>query len=366
VTADQISDYNTVTAVKIVQTSGSINAYNSANPADCMVNFYLPVTVPPGTQNGQLANNTFMTKITVTGSGAKSYTESMPATIEIVNPDVGVTKTASKPAYQVGDTVIYTVTVTNNCKVPVTNVETKDFLPPAVNLTYVGCSVPAASFDALTNTLTVPLGAFQALGTESFTVTMLAVDLGKNLPNTAAVTMDEPDFNPDNDTATCMVSIVPPQVTLHIRQVLLTGDGQIALPPNLNAPAMGYMTLRGFNAAAPSVTLALMNITAVSTADVTPQQFSTYKLDMTVTGDQYRVTDIIPQYFHYVGYVLTTDLDTPHDATLLSNDTDTPLLDYSSGQTEYWLTIYLKPNTENPRDNETNQATNPFGTISMN
>ena len=154
-------------------------------------------------------------------------------------------------------------------------------------------------------------------------------------------------------------------VILHIRQVLLPVDGQTSLPPNLSLPQMGYMTLTGFNKANPGTILgASLNITTISEKDVTPQHFSDYKLNPAKTGNQYDVTGIVPQYFHYVGYDVTySAADLPHLAGDMNTDPEI-LVDYSS-HNEAWVTVYFRPNTDNPKDNNVDQATNQFGTINV-
>ena len=148
---------------------------------------------------------------------------------------------------------------------------------------------------------------------------------------------------------------------LHIRQVLLPIEGQTALPQNLSLPQMGYMTLTGFNKTDPATILgAGLNITTVSEKDVTPQHFSDYNLSAK-TGNQYDVTGIVPQYFHYVGSVVTYT-NTTHLASSM-NTGQTILVNYAAGQTEAWVTVYFRPNTDNPKDNNVDHATNQFGTI---
>jgi len=154
----------------------------------------------------------------------------------------------------------------------------------------------------------------------------------------------------------------PPDHILHVRQVLLPAVGETTLPTGLSTPTMGYMTLTAYLSPDLSTPVSTMNITTNSQIGDIPQYFTDYKLAVDATKNVYGVNDIVPQYFKYAGYVLTTSITTPHSATAMNTDPDI-LVDYSAMQTEYWLTIYLRPDTDTPIENLVIQATNQFGTI---
>jgi hypothetical protein len=151
------------------------------------------------------------------------------------------------------------------------------------------------------------------------------------------------------------------QYVLHIRQVMLPGDGQNSIPDDLSLPAMGYMQIKGYLSPDLNLVIQTLNITAVSEADGSPQHFTDYTLNSD-GQNVFSVTDIVPQYFHYVGYELTPDINIPHSSDTMNSGTNI-MLDYSGSQPEYWLTIYLCPNTETPGPNEVAQATNQFGIV---
>jgi hypothetical protein len=176
----------------------------------------------------------------------------------------------------------------------------------------------------------------------------------------------DPQYDIDRGTPemVCVIKQVTiPIVTLHIRQVLLPVEGQTSLPSDLDLPVMGYMTLTGSYSANPDVIVSEMNITTISSInDSIPQQFSTYQLDIK-TGGQYKVTAITPQYFNYVGSDVTyLDTDLPHVAP--GDPNPDILVDYAANN-EAWVTIYFRLNTNNPQNNEVDEATNPFGDIDM-
>jgi hypothetical protein len=210
------------------------------------------------------------------------------------------------------------------------------------------------TYDEATHTITWNLSA-QPVGLLHLTFNTTVSETGEydNIAN--VVYRDDTDENTNTTYHHSDLYI------LHIRQVLLPFDGQTSLPPNLGLPVMGYMQLKSYLEPDLDTVINTFNITSVSENDIVPQHFTEYILN-SYGQNGYSVTDIIPQYFEYVGYVLTPDIDIPHDVGAMNTGTDI-MLDYSGKQSEYWLTVYLRSNTNNPNDNETTQATNPFGII---
>jgi hypothetical protein len=73
----------------------------------------------------------------------------------------------------------------------------------------------------------------------------------------------------------------------------------------------------------------------------------------------YVLHTLVPQYYSYEGYVLSTTETPPHSSA--ARVTGNPVLDYSA-QPEYWVTVYLRPIAD-PGSHTWDVRTNAFGTI---
>jgi uncharacterized repeat protein (TIGR01451 family) len=148
----------------------------------------------------------------VPGETNLANNESTATTTVICTLDVGIAKTSDKQTYQAGETVSYTITVTNNGQlaIPFAQVQVSD---PQVPLTLQGAA-PAelAPGAALTYT-----GARQ----------VTTANCGQ-LPNTATVTLVNPvqaETTTANNSATHTVSVTcPPPVTIAGAPAKLTID----------------------------------------------------------------------------------------------------------------------------------------------
>ncbi|MDR0286240.1 MAG: DUF11 domain-containing protein [Clostridiales bacterium] len=370
VTDISVADWSKVTAFKIQLNTNQILPINSAE-SPYEAEFTVNVMIPASAVDFDKAVNSYAIQTETAASPMTSYTETINATLKVEVQDISITKTSDKQVYGCNDTVTYTIAVTNNSKThDATGVTVIDILPSTGNLSYQSCSITGSVYNTYDNTLTVQLPDIPMIPTDSdgnatgladtvkFTVTMIPVGIGNNIINTAIVSMDQDEPDRTNNTASCAIDII---ATIHIRQVLLPEEGQISLPSGLEIVWTGYMTLNGFNSTDPGTLIAQENITTISERDVNPQDFSTYVLNAE-TGDQYKVTGNIPQYFHYVGSLVTySETDLPHLASDMNTDS-TILVDYTS-HTEAWVTVYFRASTDNPKDNEAIDATNEFGSI---
>lgn len=144
------------------------------------------------------------------GSMCGSFTgNSQCATITIPTTDIGVAKTISNPSPGPGDTVTYTVTVSNLGTQDATNVVVNDGLPAA--LSYVGHSITGgtASYDPTTGDLSIPTLPAQTAITLSVTVTIDASACGI-VENLASLTgLAETDTNTTNNQATVSIDLGP-------------------------------------------------------------------------------------------------------------------------------------------------------------
>jgi hypothetical protein len=129
----------------------------------------------------------------------------------------------------------------------------------------------------------------------------------------------------------------PTPPTLHIRQILVEG-GRGAVP----LPRTGYWKIESGGAVYPVSAQGGAGSEGGLSAGAGGYARVLLPLaddDMTAT-----VHCIVPQYYVYAGHVRTT-ADTPHDPA--SRQPDLPDVDFSV-EREQWVTLYLRPVTDNP------------------
>jgi uncharacterized repeat protein (TIGR01451 family) len=153
------------------------------------------------------------------------------ATVTPQQSDLVVGKRVSDPTPNVGDTITYTVTVTNDGPSTATGVTLEDMLPAGV--TYQSSTATLGSYDLSTHTWTVgtvPVGA-----TETLTITVVV--MGESVAaNTASISHSDqfdPDANNNSDTA----PIVPQQSDLELTKVVSDPT------PNVGDPVTFTITL---------------------------------------------------------------------------------------------------------------------------
>jgi uncharacterized repeat protein (TIGR01451 family) len=128
------------------------------------------------------------------------------ASITVAGADLGIGKTVNDPHPQVGDTVFYSVQVTNGGPDLTTNITVTDQLPGGV--TWVEDD-SGGTYDPTTGLWDVPSLAIGATTTLQITVTIDDGTAGTTITNTATITAsDQNDANPGNDTDTADVIVV--------------------------------------------------------------------------------------------------------------------------------------------------------------
>ncbi|NBW97554.1 MAG: DUF11 domain-containing protein, partial [Planctomycetia bacterium] len=163
-----------------------------------------------------------------TGSGSttlgqlNNYETSGSATLTVNSADLVVVKTVSNASPNVGDTITFTVTVTNNGPSIAHNVEITDSFPSSSELTFLSAS-PSADYNAGTGVWTVGTVNVGAANKKTLTLTArvnapaAAGAIPATLTNTATVTkVDELDPNPGNNTGT--VSETPKYADLGVKK----------------------------------------------------------------------------------------------------------------------------------------------------
>ena len=150
-----------------------------------------------------------------TGSGSTSlgqlnnYHASGATTITPNAADLAVVKTVSNRTPNVGDTITFTVTVSNNGPNTAHNVQLTDSFPVSPELTFVSAAPSQGSYSPGTGVWTVGTVNVGAANKQTLTITATVNApttpgaLPATLTNTASVTgVDEPDPNPGNNTGT--------------------------------------------------------------------------------------------------------------------------------------------------------------------
>jgi uncharacterized repeat protein (TIGR01451 family) len=121
--------------------------------------------------------------------------------------DLAVLKTVDNPTPNVGDTIVFTITVTNSGPDAATSVEVTDLLPQG--LTFVSASPPAV-YNNLTGVWTVGTVTTLAPATLTITATVASAGFGTN---TATIT-DADQFDPDPGDNTDTADVDPQQADL--------------------------------------------------------------------------------------------------------------------------------------------------------
>jgi uncharacterized repeat protein (TIGR01451 family) len=116
--------------------------------------------------------------------------------------DLTITKTTSDPTPNVGDTVRYTVTLTDNGPDAATSAQVTDLLP--AGLTFVSATPSQGTYDSKTGLWTV---GTVAVGSPETLVIQATVNSANSNTNTATIThSDQYDPDPGNNTATAPTS----------------------------------------------------------------------------------------------------------------------------------------------------------------
>ncbi len=237
-----------------------------------------------------------------TGSGSitlgqlNNYHASGEAAITPNSADLAVVKTVNDATPNVGDTITFTVTVSNNGPNTAHNVKLTDSFPVSAELTYVSATPSQGSYNAGTGVWTVGTVAVGAANKQTLTITATvnapttAGALPATQTNTATVTgADEPDPNPGNNTGTA--TLTPLYADLAVTKTVdkpqpNVGDTitySVTLTNNGTATATGVEVTDAFPA----------NVTFVSP---TPQSGTTFTPTPTVspTGGLWAVPTIAP------------------------------------------------------------------------
>ncbi len=138
------------------------------------------------------------------GNSNDSEDDQASVTIPQEESDLSVTKTVDNANPSVGQTVNYTINVRNSGPAGATNVQVSDPLPSG--LSFVSAAPSVGTYDSATGIWTV--GAIAPNGTATLTIQATLNATGV-VVNTARVTADQGDSNPDNNQASVAVPQKP-------------------------------------------------------------------------------------------------------------------------------------------------------------
>jgi len=182
--------------------TGLISCSDGSNFAlNTPVTFTLVLQVNAGTPSG--TNIAETATATATNIVPSLTTNSATATVIVANAnsaDMAIVKTATpSPTVPDGDTLTYSLAITNNGPASATNVTVTDPLPSAV--TYLSTTTTAGTCSEADGTVTCLLGTMANGATATVTILTLA-GTPSVISNTATVSADQVDSNPNNNTST--------------------------------------------------------------------------------------------------------------------------------------------------------------------
>ena len=159
----------------------------------------------------QSAAATLVNTVTVSGGSELNTTNDTASdTVNIVSSsDMAITKTASPNPIKQGNTLTYTLNVTNNGPSDATNVTATDTLPSTVS--YISATPTQGTCSQASGTVTCLLGSMISGASATITLQVTAVTPSSAV-NTASVSADQPDPNSSNNTATQTTLISFPTV----------------------------------------------------------------------------------------------------------------------------------------------------------
>lgn len=192
-------------------------------------------TVDTGTTGETITNNAFITA--ADQADPEDSNNIASEFIAVGGTDLEITKTVDDSTPNVGQDVIYTLTVTNNGPSAATNVAVNDLLPP--ELSYESDSPSQGTYDSVTGVWSINNLANAASVTLTITATVLKEDDNLVITNTAEVTATEADQDTSNNIATADITVnatdlsasktvnnaTPPEGTNIIYTISVTNNG---------------------------------------------------------------------------------------------------------------------------------------------
>lgn len=346
-------------------------------PADQFVRNAKLATEPTGNQVPKLEGKTFGGWYIDKGL-TQRYDFNTPVTQDITlyakwddfPPDLHLTKTADKKMVEAGETVTYSITMKNSEKTPLKDPKLDDLFPEGMsepkNVKLDGASVAEGKNNANADGVYYTWNAVERkmilyykelLGNTEKTVTyeskLLSGKADEKKKNIAA-------FDGSNTkkaaSADYTITVVGPKAILHVKQEVLGKH------PDVVIPKTGYLTLDHVRVPNPSDKMNQVSLTMPSYEGDTNQAYKDVSLKLHYGYTGYLPKEIIPEFYEYDGYQLTTN-NGNHQSTNKKTG-KMPVLNLGDKQ-EYWLTIYIKAKTseDGPPFYNWDSKTNDFGVV---
>jgi uncharacterized repeat protein (TIGR01451 family) len=163
------------------------------------------------------------------GTSACSSSNTLPS---YLRPELSISKTSSQLGPQVGDTLTYTITVTNSGTFAATGVSVTDTFPSSF-LSFVSSTGCVSGGLLSGSTITCGLTDLAVGGSTSFTVRASVLDLGvagddddlgRVIANSVSVLANEPENNTGNNSSSVNVTISKLKLAKEIRNVTSGGS----------------------------------------------------------------------------------------------------------------------------------------------
>ncbi len=197
----------------LAQSGGSATATATADIAGGGSDtFTLVVSAPSGLGNGASFNDTASVRANNPDPNTANNTSTATGSVVNSNPNADLSVGVSGPATaNEGDTVQYTITVTNAGPAAATGVTLTDNLPGLVN--YISATTGQGTFAVSGGTVTFSMGTIAAGATVTATVTGRAIEDGSG-SDTATATASSADPNTANNSASATTSFAEPPIVV--------------------------------------------------------------------------------------------------------------------------------------------------------
>ena len=197
-------------------------------------------------------------------------------------------------------------------------------------------------YDPVTRTITWDL-TDKAAGNYTLEFTTTVKDPG-TFENTANAKYSD---GTEDNTNTTHHKTARKENKLHLRQIVISYTGSTELPYT------GFFDLVNDGKT--------LSVTTDSNRNGVNVDFREFLLGSSNNDKVYLINDILPQNYEYAGYISTTS-DTIHDPAQRIN---TPAaVDYTN-ENEYWVTVYIKPQTDPIGKTVLDFKANDFGEIKL-
>lgn len=211
-------------------------------------NFVLVVDTDPALANGSTITQT----VTTSASNPETNTtnNSASATTTVARRvDIEVVKTVTDPGpdltFAEGETITYTITVTNNGPSRATNVVMTDPLPAGFTFSSVNPAGPTCTFSA--GTITCTYAAMNPSAVNTIDITGTITTNTTEITNTASATRTETDTDATNDSDSVTIAVVAPTV-VHMLEIAAVQDarGKVAVTwtTSFEAENLGFNVYR--------------------------------------------------------------------------------------------------------------------------